>query len=62
MENINALLQEKEQLKQEQQQILKAKFLNVEKLNKVNKRLYEIRQILHKHKIRENQQEEYYIS
>ena len=59
--NINELLEEMADLKAKQKAIIRARFLDVAELNKVNKRLYDIRQVLHKHNIKENQQEELYI-
>ena len=59
--NVNELLKELESLKIEQKKVLKAKFLNVAKLNKINKRMFEIREQLKRLKIKETDEIGLYI-
>lgn len=61
MKNETLLRAEMLELKGKQKEIIKARFLDVAELNKVNKRLYEIRQALHQMRLQEKQQEELYI-
>ena len=59
--NANELLKELESLKVEQKKVLKEKFLNVAKLNKINKRMFEIREQLKRLKIKETDEIGLYI-
>lgn len=58
MEN---LIKELDGLKIEQRVVLKEKNLNVPKLNEINKRMFEIREILKQHKIKEREENGLYI-
>lgn len=58
MEN---LIKELDELKIEQRMVLKEKNLNVPKLNEINKRMFEIREILKQHKIKEKENNGLYI-
>lgn len=59
--NENELLKELAQLKAEQKQVLKERFLNVAKLNTINKRMFEIREQLKRLKIKETDEIGLYI-
>ena len=58
MEN---LIKELDELKIKQRIVLKEKNLNVSKLNEINKRMFEIREILKQHKIKEKENNGLYI-
>lgn len=59
--NIDKLLKELETLKGEQRQLLKERFLNVPKLNIINKRMFEIREQLKQSKIKETDSNGLYL-
>lgn len=55
------LIKELDELKEQQRKLLKSKILDVPAINKVNKRMFEIREELRKYKVKEREEQGLYI-